>query len=62
MGDDEMKPCPFCGSIAVFEPRVDCSIIRCSRRNDGCPVNMRTHKKCRTFAEAKEAWNTRAVV
>jgi hypothetical protein len=62
MDDNAMKPCPFCGSFAVFEPRLDYSIIRCSRRNDGCPVNMRTHKGFATFQEAKAAWNTRATI
>ena len=56
MPDNHMKPCPFCGGRAVFEPRSDCSIIRCVNRNAGCPVNMRAH----TFTEAQMAWNTRA--
>jgi len=60
MGDNIMKPCPFCGSFAIFEPRADCAIIRCSRRNNGCPVNMRTPDGFATFREAQAAWNTRA--
>ena len=58
MADNHMKPCPFCGGHAVFEPRSDCSIIHCVNRKNGCPVNMRTHKAA-NFTEAQTAWNTR---
>lgn len=60
MTDNYMKPCPFCGGSAVFEPRMDCAIIRCINRNNGCPVNMRTHKSIKTFRDAQSAWNMRA--
>lgn len=55
----ELKPCPFCGSHAVFEPRLEYSIIRCVNRFNGRPVNMRTSKHP-SFKEAQAAWNTRA--
>jgi len=56
---EALKPCPFCGGHAVFEPRLECSVIRCSNRLSGCPVNMRTGKNHKTFDEARSAWNTR---
>ena len=62
MGENHMKPCPFCGAYAVFEPRMDCAIIRCSKRSAGCPVNMRTSTNFKTFSEAQAAWNTRAKI
>ena len=55
----ELLPCPFCGGAAVREARLDCSIVRCINRHNGCSVNMRTHK-CATLSEAIAAWNTRA--
>lgn len=66
-----LKPCPFCGGRANFEPRRGDEqamwIVRCDRRflpngaNALCMVNMRTHKH-ETQVAAATAWNTRSPV
>jgi hypothetical protein len=58
----KMKPCPFCGSIAIVTTNRGMYRVECLNRwgeEDRCPVNMRTHH-CSTVEEAQEAWNKRA--
>lgn len=66
--NDELKPCPFCGSPAEHFERVDEygfftsapgtieQVIQCSNRD--CNILLEASGK--TFEEAKAIWNTRS--
>jgi len=55
--NDELKPCPFCGSKAEIK-RYDCSLtyVKCS--NNKCLVEPCT-VFCRSREQAIRIWNTR---
>ncbi len=56
MGNNAMKPCPFCGGIAVFRAELHRSIIACGRTH-GCSVAPWVART--NFREAQRAWNFR---
>jgi len=56
MGDNHMKPCPFCGGQAVFRASLHQSVIECAMGN-ACAVTPAVSRK--SFSEAQRAWNFR---
>jgi len=57
--DNELKPCPFCGSPAKMESDEEEWGFAVSCSNTDCPVDATTYARS-TAEEATEAWNTRA--
>lgn len=53
-----MKNCPFCNSPAHVTERPRGYRVECTKRFNGCPMNMRTSHH-RFKEDAVNAWNTR---
>lgn len=58
MADNDLKPCPFCGSAAVFRPGLTETEVGCFRAFNGCSVSPSVRRA--SFSEAQRAWNERA--
>lgn len=61
LGEDTLRPCPFCGAGAAVEPDpwLDGS-VRITCGNDACRVRPRTEYLLACYAdELREAWNAR---
>lgn len=56
--NDELKPCPFCGSEAKIERYDDCSLAYVKCANSECLVEAKT-VFCRSIERAIQIWNTR---
>lgn len=55
---NELKPCPFCGSEATLHERSDGFYVDCATQLGFCGV-MPSTWVCKTEDEAMEMWNRR---
>ena len=60
MKENELKPCPFCGSEAELITRQQCLADAYSVRCKSRVCRGRTHKLVRTKWQAIKEWNRRA--